>query len=221
MSGGEAGPSVVGVDDPAALEWAAELLRRGEAVALPTDTVYGLAVRAADASAQHRLFELKRRPRQFSIAVLVSDLAAAEMLVRLTPSARLVAQRFWPGPLTLVAELRPDAPRHLGDGATLGVRVADEPLVRRLAAPPSTAGAGAGAGADAAVSAVGALAVTSANIHGETTATTAEELAAQFPQLELVIDGGTRDGPASTVADVTGADPVILRQGAVGLDALS
>ena len=218
MSGGEAGPSLVAVDDPAALGWAAELLLRGEAVALPTDTVYGLAVRAADANAQRRLFEFKRRPRQFSIAVLVSDLAAAEMLVRLTPSARLVAQRFWPGPLTLVAELRPDAPRHLGDGATLGVRVADEPLVRRLAAPPSSAGAGAGAGA--AVSSVGPLAVTSANIHGEATATTAKELAEQFPELELVIDGGTRDGPASTVADVTGTDPVILRQGAVALDAL-
>ena len=215
MSGGEAGPSLVAADDPAALAWAAELLHRGEAVVLPTDTVYGLAVRAADANAQQRLFELKRRPPQLSIAVLVSDLAAAETLVRLTPSARLVAQRFWPGPLTLVAELRLDAPRHLGDGATLGVRVADEPLVRTLTAPPSTAGAG------AAATAVGPLAVTSANIHGETTATTAKELAAQFPQLELVIDGGTRDGPPSTVADVTGADPVILRQGAVALDALN
>lgn len=213
---GEHGPVVVSLDDPTAFERAAALLRSGEAIALPTDTVYGLASLALDAQAQQRLFEIKHRPSQVSIAVLAADLTAAESLVRFTPLAQRLAERFWPGALTLVAEMRPETPAHLGNGETLGVRVPSEPLVRSLATPPGATSPASSRSS----SSVGPLAVTSANIHGQDTPTSAAEIAEMFPELPLVIDGGVRAGPASTVADVTGGEPVVLREGDITAEAL-
>ena len=80
-----------------------------------------------------RLFELKERPSDRSIAVLVADLAAAETLVDFTPQARRLAEHFWPGPLTIVAARTPAAPPHLGTGATIGVRLPDDDIMRAVA----------------------------------------------------------------------------------------
>lgn len=171
-------------------------IRRGEPVGVPTDTVYGLAANAADADAIQRLFELKERPADRSIAVLVTDTAAAETLVELTPRAKRLAERFWPGPLTIVAARRSDAPAHLGTGATIGVRVPDDEVMRAIAGPAP-------------------LAVTSANLHGASTPTTASGVAELFPALSLVIDGGVRPGSSSTVVDATGNTPAVLREGPV------
>ena len=183
-----------------AIAAALDELQRGEPVGVPTDTVYGLAADAVDPDAVRRLFELKERPADRSIAVLVSDQAAAEALVLLTPQARLLAQCYWPGPLTLVADRAPGAPSHLGDDATIGVRVPDDEVVRAIAASH------------------GPLAVTSANLHGGPTPSTAQGVAEQFPTLRLVIDGGSRPGASSTVVDVTGITPVVLREGPISLD---
>ncbi len=185
-----------------ALAAAFDALRAGEPVGVPTDTVYGLAANAADADAIGRLFELKDRPADRSIAVLVADVAGAESLVRLTAQARLVAERFWPGPLTIVATRTPTAPSHLGIGATVGVRLPDDDIVRALAAP-------------------GPLAVTSANLHGGPTPATAQGVADLFGTLGLVMDGGPRPGASSTVADMTGPEPAILREGPISLDEIS
>ncbi len=191
------------VTDPeerlAALASALDALRAGEPVGVPTDTVYGLAADAADPDAIGRLFELKDRPADRSIAVLVADVASAESLVSLTAQARRVAERFWPGPLTIVAARTPTAPPHLGTGATIGVRLPDDDIVRALAAP-------------------GPLAVTSANLHGGPTPATAQGVADLFATLGLVIDGGPRPGASSTVADMTGPKPAILREGPISLD---
>ena len=178
---------------------ASEVLISGDVLALPTDTVYGLAVAAAQAGAVQKLFALKRRPAQHSIAVLVSDTAAAEWLIQLTDTGRRLASRFWPGPLTLVASRSPDAPTCLSGDATLGVRVPDDDLVRHLAAS-------------------GPLAVTSANLHGEPTPATAHEVALMFPNLSLVIDGGPLPGRASTVVDITGPSVIVLREGPISAD---
>ena len=183
----------------AALAAALDALRAGEPVGVPTDTVYGLAADAADADAVQQLFELKERPSDLSIAVLVADVAAAETLVEFTPQARRLAKHFWPGPLTVVAVRTSAAPRHLGTGTTIGVRLPDDDTMRAVAAP-------------------GPLAVTSANLHGGPTPSTAQGVADLFPTLGLVIDGGPRPGASSTVVDMTGADPVVLREGPVGLD---
>ena len=181
-----------------AIAAAVEALQAGEAVGVPTDTVYGLAADAADADAIQRLFELKQRPVDRSIAVLVADLAAAETLVRLTLPARRLAERFWPGPLTIVAARTPDAPSHLGIGATIGVRLPDDDTMRALAGPAP-------------------LAVTSANLHGDPTPPTAAGVAELFPDLGLVIDAGPRPGSSSTVVDATGSTPAVLREGPVTL----
>ena len=173
-------------------------LQAGEPVGVPTDTVYGLAADAADAEAIQRLFDLKERPADRSIAVLVADLAAAETLVELTPEARRLAEHFWPGPLTIVAARTSDAPPHLGTGATIGVRLPDDDIMQAIAGPAP-------------------LAVTSANLHGGPTPSTAQGVAELFPTLSLVVGGGPRPGASSTVVDMTGATPAVLRQGPVSL----
>ncbi len=171
-------------------------LRRGEPVGVPTDTVYGLAADAADADAIQRLFELKERPADRSIAVLVADVVAAEMLVELTPGARRLAERFWPGPLTIVASRRPAAPSYLGTGDTIGVRLPGDDIMQAIAGP-------------------GPLAVTSANLHGGPTPSTAQGVAELFGALSLVVDGGSRPGASSTVVDMTGSAPAVLREGPI------
>ena len=183
----------------AAVAAAQDALRAGNPVGVPTDTVYGLAANAADADAIDQLFELKERPGDRSIAVLVAEPVAAEALVELTTQARRLAERFWPGPLTMVAARTSGAPSHLGTGATIGVRLPDDDIMRAIAGP-------------------GPLAVTSANLHGDPTPSTAEGVADLFPAVSLVIDGGPRPGASSTVVDVTGATPVILREGPISLD---
>ena len=131
--------------------------------------------------------------------MLVSDQAAAETLVQFTPQARCVAERFWPGPVTIVAARSPDAPPHLGTSATLGVRLPADDVMRAIAG-------------------AGPLAVTSANLHGGPTPSTAPGVAELFPALSLVVDGGPRPGASSTVVDMAGPAPVVLREGPVSLD---
>jgi len=161
--------------------------------------VYGLAAFASNERAVRRLFELKQRPMERSIAVLVADRRSASELVQLTPQAERLAKHFWPGPLTIVAARLPAAPAHLGTPDTLGVRVPDEEIVRLIAE-------------------AGPLAVTSANLHGGATPTTARGVSELFEDVQLVIDSGKRPGASSTVVDVTAAEPVILRAGPVSLE---
>ena len=194
---------VMRTDSPAAraqaIAAALGALGRGEPVAVPTDTVYGLAADAANARAVQRLFDLKDRPDDLGIAVLVADLAAAETLVEFTAQARRLVQRCWPGPLTIVAARRPEAPPHLGIGDTIGVRLPDDDILRAIAGP-------------------GPLAVTSANLHAGPTPATAPGVAELFPTVRLVVDGGSRPGTSSTVVDVTRTAPVVLREGPVSLE---
>jgi L-threonylcarbamoyladenylate synthase len=170
-------------------------LRRGGVVALPTDTVYGIAALARDPSAMARVFELKGRDEVKSIAVLVSDLDQARSLT----SADL--DRYaphWPGPLTVVARRRDDVELHLGaDPSTVGIRCPDSAFVRRLAQE------------------LGPIAATSANLSGQPTLTTAGDVAAAFPDLTVVVDGGPLLGSASTVVDATVDPPVVLRAGPI------
>ena len=176
-------------------------LEAGGVVVLPTDTVYGLAARAADPAATARLFALKGRTADVPIAVLCADVAQALTLAEepLDPAVVAVAQRWWPGPLTLVLRRRPGLDLQLGEpAATIGVRVPDHALVRAVAA------------------AVGPLATTSANRHGAPTETTAAGAAeALGPGVGLVVDGGRLAGAPSTVMDATRIPWAVLRQGAL------
>ena len=174
-------------------------LEAGQAVVLPTDTVYGLAARATDHQATARLFALKGRSSGVPVAVLCADAEQALGLAEAPDRAVLaVADRWWPGPLTLVVRRRGGLDLHLGDPEhTIGLRVPDHDLVRAVAAR------------------VGPLATTSANRHGQPTAATARAASdALGPDLGLVVDGGLLEGQPSTVLDTTTWPWVVLRAGA-------
>ncbi len=175
----------------------AAVMSRGIPVVLPTDTVYALAARATDPTAVARLFGLKNRPVETRIAALVSDSAQAEELVELGPMGDTLARAFWPGSLTIVAARRPGCDLVVGDEFTVGVRCPACVLVRQLA------------------EVVGPIAATSANRHGELTPSTAAGVAAVFPSVELVVDGGRLAGGASTVVSIADGKVTVLRQGPI------
>ena len=176
-------------DAPGAVTEAAKALTRGEVVAFPTDTVYGVA---AVRGREEALFVAKGRPEDRPIPVLLSDASQLETSGIVTPSARALAARFWPGPLTIVVAVP-------GRG-TVGFRVPASDLARRLIAASG-----------------GELPVTSANLSGRPDARTAEEVIAQLDgRIALVLDGGrTPGGVPSTVVDCTGPEARILREGAI------
>lgn len=176
-------------------------LEAGAVVALPTDTVYGLAVVPTLPGAVERLFELKGRPETVAIAVLVADMAQAERLLRANDAARQLALRFWPGALTIVGDRMPNLGLELGgDESTIGVRCPSSTYVNQICRR------------------VGPLAVTSANRHGEPPAIHVGMLRASFgPQL-LIADGGLCDAEVSTVVDVRGGAANLLRAGAIDFD---
>ncbi|MDH4171606.1 MAG: L-threonylcarbamoyladenylate synthase [Acidimicrobiia bacterium] len=191
--------TVVAADDPRALDRAAAELEAGRPVVVPTDTVYGLAARAADHAAVATIFEWKDRPRHQVMAVLVASLDQARSLANFTASASALADAFWPGPLTLVLERRDDATLALGaPSATVGVRWPKADFVVALARR------------------VGPLTTTSANRHGLETPSSAAGVVTQLDRGDvLVVDGGELGGQPSTVVDATGPDPQVLRIGPV------
>lgn len=176
------------MEPPDPLEAAAEALLAGRVVVVPTDTVYGVAVLPSVPGATARLFAVKRRPRGVELPVLAADAAQALALAAepVPEVARRLAERFWPGPLTIVVARRPGLDWDLGTGAaTIGVRVPAHHVVAGLCRR------------------LGPLAVTSANRHGEPTPPTAAEVAAVFGgEVAVVIDGGRCEGAPSTVVAV-------------------
>lgn len=194
--------------NPAALSAAASALRAGELVAFPTETVYGLGADASNGQAVARIFEAKGRPRFNPLIVHVPSLEHAEQLAHFTPTAWLLAQAFWPGPLTLVLARRANC--GLSELVTAGldtvaIRVPDHPLARALLIETGRP-----------------LAAPSANRSGHVSATQARHVEADLgPQLAMVLDGGaTAHGIESTVLDVTGESAVLLRAGAMPAETL-
>ena len=173
--------------DAAGLARAAELLRAGALVALPTETVYGLAARADDAAAVAAIYAAKGRPSFNPLIVHVADVAAAERLARLDERARALAARFWPGPLTMVLPLRDDA--GLAGAVTAGLptvalRCPAHPVMRQVLAQVALP-----------------LAAPSANRSGFVSPTTADHVAATLDgRIAAIVDGGPcADGVESTI----------------------
>ena len=186
-----------------AIRRAAEALRAGSLVAFPTETVYGLGADARQGRAVARIFEVKGRPRFNPLIVHCADLAGVERVAHLGPTARLLAERFWPGPLTLVLAKRADA--GVSDLVTAGldtvaVRVPDHPVARALLAASGLA-----------------VAAPSANRSGHVSPTTAAHVLADFGEAPAyILDAGpTAHGLESTILDVSGDRVVLLRSGAV------
>lgn len=191
---------VILADQPTAIPMALDTIQRGGTVAFPTDTVYGLGCSAFSETAIEQLFIIKERKQDQAIAVL---LGSARQLSEVTedPSRQALelAAAHWPGALTLVLPRHPKMPENLSPLPTLGVRVPDHPVALRL------------------LQAAGPMAVTSANLSGKENTNTAEQVLSQLEgRVDLILDGGeTPGGVPSTVVDMTGEKPVVLRQGPV------
>ena len=191
-------------DHPIALQHAADVLKHGGLVAFPTDTVYGLASLPFQADMVERLFAVKGRSSTKAIAVLVGELAQVGRVARkLNHIAVRLAERFWPGPLTLIVAGHADLPDFLAQNNNVGVRMPNHPLALTL------------------LQQVGPLAVTSANLSGHDNTNTAQEVLGQLGgRIHLVLDGGHTPGGgvASTVVDCSGSEPVVLRAGPISLE---
>jgi L-threonylcarbamoyladenylate synthase len=184
------------------LEEAADALAGGGVVAIPTDTVYGLAARIDRPEAMAAIFDAKDRPAGLALPVLVGRWRQALAVAAGWPrSASMLAARFWPGALTVVVPVDPALGRHLGGGGTtVGLRQPDHRFARALCRR------------------AGPLAVTSANRHADPPCETADEVRRAFAGVAgvvLVVDGGRCDGLPSTVVDCTVTPPACLREGAV------
>lgn len=204
--------AIVDVDavapDAAAIRQAAAVLRRGGLVAFPTETVYGLGANALNATAVARIFEAKARPAWNPVIAHVSDVDQARALTTHWPEyATQLANAFWPGPLTLVLPKRDNVPDIVSAGLpAVAVRVPSHPVARALIAAAGFP-----------------IAAPSANRFTELSPTTAAHVAASMgSRVDLILNGGSSDvGIESTVVDLTGDVPVILRPGIIGRDAVA
>lgn len=189
------------------LDEAAERLRAGGLAAFPTDTVYGVGALASDPVGVGRLFEAKNRPSDRAIPILLASAAELQGIVDDVPEAAArLAEAFWPGALTLVFRRRRNfASLALAGGETVAVRVPDHAVIRGL------------------IERVGEpLAGTSANLSGDRSPVTADEVREQLgASVDIIIDGGRCPGGVeSTVVDVSVDPPRVLREGAIPRDRL-
>jgi L-threonylcarbamoyladenylate synthase len=184
---------------------AREVLREGGVVALPTDTVYGLCAVATDDGAVRRLFDIKQRLSGQSLPVFVGSIEQAALIAEMAATARVLADAFWPGPLTIVARRSPEFRTLAAAGETIGVRVPDDAVLRELATQ------------------LGPLTGTSANLSGMPEAHSAEEVRDQLGEsVDLIVDASApAGGVPSTVVDCTDERTVrVLREGGVSHDEL-
>ncbi|MDP9238620.1 MAG: L-threonylcarbamoyladenylate synthase [Chloroflexota bacterium] len=189
---------------------AANVLRNGGVVALPTDTVFGLCAVASDASAVERVYEIKARDPSQPMPLFVASTEQAGLIADMPETARLLAAKFWPGALTLVLRKKTSfQTRAAASGDTVGVRMPDDPFLLEAAAQ------------------LGPLTGTSANIAGREECHTAAEVRAQLGDaIDLVVDGPvTATGRPSTIVDCTDdrQPPIlrILREGALSREAIA
>ena len=180
--------------DREGLTRAARLLRGGGVVAFPTDTVYGLGASASDEVAQKRIFVIKNRPVGMPLILMAAAESQLDGWVHIDTRAEQFIRRWWPGPLTVIL--------HATGGRTMGVRIPQNEVALEL------------------LRAAGPLMTTSANLHGKEPAMTADE-ASELGGLTAVIDGGRAPGGTpSTVLDLTGPEPHVLREGAISANDL-
>jgi tRNA threonylcarbamoyl adenosine modification protein (Sua5/YciO/YrdC/YwlC family) len=179
---------------------AARAIKRGEVIGVPTDTVYGIAVDPFDEAALERLYLLKGRESKKPIAILVSSLEQGLLLGAMSDRALDLAERYWPGPVTLVVPRLDTAPTWLGDPArrTIGLRCPDHPIALEL------------------LEMAGPLAVTSANTSLNQPAQTADEARAVFGSEVLTyLEGDSGGGSPSTLVDLTHPAETVLREGPI------
>jgi L-threonylcarbamoyladenylate synthase len=196
---------LISASSPDATPRALEILKAGGLVAFPTDTVYGVGALAFDGKAVESIYAAKDRPIEKAIPVLIGDAEDLEKVgIQIPASAHKLAVRFWPGPVTILVPKRASLPESVSATSTVGVRVPDHEVARAL------------------LRTAGPMAVTSANISGEQSPVTAQEVYEQLGgRIDLIIDGGkTPGGVPSTLVDCTTPELTVLREGPISLDEL-
>jgi len=185
------------------IQRALEILQAGGLVVFPTDTVYGVGALAFDGKAVESIYKAKDRPVEKAIPVLLGDVEDINKVASEVPlMAKKLAERFWPGPLTIIVPKHIGLPDSVSTTNTVGVRVPDHIVARSV------------------LRAAGPMAVTSANISGQASPSTAEEVLAQLNgRIALILDGGkTPGGVPSTLVDCTGSKPIVRREGPIRFD---
>ncbi len=196
---------ILSISTPDALERALEFLQEGELVAFPTDTVYGIGTLAFNAAGAAKIYAAKERPPDKALPILLGDTEDFEKVaINIPEIARKLAKAFLPGALTLILPKHPDIPKTVSSLETVGIRIPNHNFTREL------------------LRAAGPMAVTSANISGENSPISAEEVYAQLKgRISLVLDGGvSASGTPSTVVDCTRGEVVILREGAISKETI-
>lgn len=184
------------------IEAALAAILAGQVVGLPTDTVYGIGVDPFNVDAVANLFELKGRPQHKPVGLLVATVQQAREIAEVDGEAQALAKKHWPGALTLIVTPKVVMADWVGDQQrrTIGIRVPHHPVAREL------------------LELSGPLAVTSANESGGTEAMSDREARDTFgDRVAVYIEGTAPGGEASTVVDVTGTSPVVLRQGPIDI----
>lgn len=191
--------------DPASVQRAAEALRAGQLLGLPTETVYGLAADAGQDAAVAQIFTAKGRPSDHPLIVHVADVQGVDHYAQQVPDfARTLLQRFWPGPLTLILSRRPEvAAAAAGGQDSIGLRCPAHPVAHALLMAARELG-------------VQGVAAPSANQFGRVSPTTAAHVQGEFGEELLILDGGACEvGIESTIVDCTRGVPVLLRPGRI------
>ena len=193
---------ILSAADPMAAPTAANIIMNGGLVAIPTETVYGLGANGLDEAAVAKIFEVKGRPQDNPLILHLAGPEQIEQYCHHIPQAAYdLAEKFWPGPLTMVLPARSNVPKRTTGGLdTVAVRCPDSPITReiiRLSGVP--------------------LAAPSANISGKPSTTTAEHVRHDHDgKIQLIVDGGScRVGVESTIVDLTGQRPRLLRPGGI------
>ena len=192
--------------DPETVALAAQVLESGGLIVYPTDTVYGLGCNPYDTSAVERLFTVKRRPTTSAVPVAVSGTSMASKLALVTYKARILMQRFWPGPLTIVLSKKAVIPPLVTGGEeSIGIRMPNHTVPLRMM---EVAGL--------------PIVATSANLHGKPSPSVLDALSVEISsEVNLILDGGrTTGGVESTVLDLTVDPPKILRRGPISDEVL-
>ncbi len=181
---------------PQELQHYIDLLRKGQLLIYPTDTLYALGADIYNTKALDLLYTLKSRPQNQAVPLGVSNLTQIKNLVKINSLATQLATHFLPGPLTLILKTKTNAPQHLQTHQSLAIRIPDQPLALQL------------------YKSYGPLTLTSANLHGKQ-AYSVNEIITQLNTPLEAIDVGVLDGQPSTIVDVTQNEPKILREGPI------
>ena len=186
---------------------AAQCLKSGGIVAIPTDTVYGLGADPFNASAVQRLYTLKGRPDGKPIPLVLSSVDDVHRVAQnLSDYFFHLTDRFWPGGLTIIVEAKDLLPVLTAGGNTVGVRIPDNPLLLKILQAFG-----------------GPAAITSANLSGEPPATSAQEIGEELAsRIDIIVDGGKTPGPVpSTVYDISVSPPLVRRHGVISEETLA